>query len=285
MLHYLETHATSLYAIAFTGAMIGIVFWEALSPCRQPVHGYLVRWLSNFGIFFLGSFIVYLLLPLGAIAVAAAGAERGWGLFNNVSAPLPLAIAGSLLLLDGLHYLKHLVLHRIPLFWRFHRVHHTDLDFDFTTGIRFHPFEMIVTAMVSMAAIVVLGIPVAAVVIFETLVVVVTFFVHANASYPAVLDEVFRTVLVTPDMHRVHHSARVRETDSNYGVIFSWWDRLFGTYVAQPRNGHTGMVLGLLEFRDSRHQRLPWMLACPFLAITRQQAAADQAEVTPEAQE
>ena len=285
MLHYLETHASTFYAIAFTGVMIGVVLWEAQAPRRQPVYSYRVRWLSNFGVFALDSFILYLLLPLSAIALAAVGVERSWGLFNNISVPVPIAIVSAILILDGLHYLKHVVLHRIPLFWRFHRVHHTDLDYDFTTGIRFHPFESIVTAMVAMTAIVVLGIPVAAVVIFETLLVVVTFIVHGNVRYPASLDDVFRTLLVTPDMHRIHHSARVPETDSNYGVIFSWWDRLFGTHVAQPRNGHTGMVLGLLEFRDSKHQTLPWMLACPFLDIARQQASAEQADVTLEVQE
>lgn len=285
MLQYLETHASTLYAIAFTGTMIGIVFWEVQAPRRQPACSYRVRWFSNFGVFVLDSFILYLLLPLSAIALAAVGAERSWGLFNNVSVPVPLAIVGAILMLDGLHYIKHVVLHKIPLLWRFHRVHHTDLDYDFTTGIRFHPFESIVTAIVTMTAIVVLGIPVVAVVIFETLLVVVTFIVHGNVRYSTSLDKVLRILLVTPDMHRIHHSARVPETDSNYGVIFSLWDRLFSTHVAQPRNGHAEMTLGLLEFRDSKHQTLPWMLACPFLNITRQQANAEQADVTLEVQE
>ena len=285
MLQYLETHASTLYAITFTGVMIGIVFWEAQAPRRQPVYSCRVRWFSNFGVFVLDSFILYLLLPLSAIALAAVGAEQSWGLFNNVSVPVPLAIVGSILMLDGLHYIKHVVLHKIPLLWRFHRVHHTDLDYDFTTGIRFHPFESMVSAMVTMTAIVVLGIPVAAVVIFGTLLVAVTFIVHGNVRYPASLDDVFRTLLVTPDMHRIHHSARIQETDSNYGVIFSWWDRFFGTHVAQPRNGHAGMTLGLLEFRDSKHQTFSWMLACPFLDIARQQENAEQADVTLEVQE
>jgi len=285
MLQYLETHASTIYAIAFIGVMIGVVFWEVQAPRRQQIVSHWVRWFSNFGVYVLNTFILHLLLPLSAIALAAAMVEHSWGLINNVSAPVSIAIAGSILMLDGLHYLKHIVLHKIPLFWRFHRVHHTDLDFDFTTGIRFHPFESIVTALTTMVAIAVLGISVAAVVIFETSLVVVIFIVHGNVRYPASLDNVFRTLLVTPDMHRIHHSARASETDSNYGVIFSWWDRLFGTHVAQPLNGHEGMSLGLLEFRDSKHQTLPWMLACPFLDTARYQTSAEQEDVTLKVQE
>ncbi len=280
MLQYLETHASTIYAIAFTGVMISVVFWEVQAPRRQPICSHWVRWLSNFGVYVLNTFILHLLLPVSAIALAAIMAAHGWGVFNNISAPAPVAIASSILVLDGLHYLKHVVLHKVPLFWRFHRMHHTDLDFDFTTGIRFHPFESIMSAVITMAAIATLGIPAAAIVIFETSLVVVTFIVHGNVRYPLSLDGVFRTLLVTPDMHRIHHSARVSETDSNYGVIFSWWDRLFGTHVAQPHNGHEGMTVGLLEFRDSKHQALPWMLACPFLDTAMHQAGTEQEDVT-----
>lgn len=285
MLQYLETHASTLYAIAFTGVMISVVFWEVQAPRRQPVFSHWVRWFSNFGVYALNAFILHLLLPLSAIAFAATTLEQGWGLFNNISAPVPAAIISSILLLDGLHYLKHVVFHKIPLFWRFHRVHHTDLDYDFTTGIRFHPFESIVNVVITMAAIAAFGTPAAAVVIFETSLVAVTFIVHGNVRYPALLDDMFRPLLVTPDMHRIHHSARVSETDSNYGSIFSFWDRLFGTHVAQPLNGHEGMSLGLIEFRDSKHQTLPWMLACPFLDTARYQTSAEQEDVTLKVQE
>ena len=285
MLQYLETHASILYAIAFSGTMLGVVFWEVQAPLRQPVFSHWVRWLSNFGVYVLNTLLLYLLLPLSAVALAAILAERGWGLFNHLSAPLPVAIVTSILALDGSHYLKHVVLHKIPLLWRFHRVHHTDLDYDFTTGIRFHPFESIVNAVITMSVIAVLGTPAAAVVIFETALVLVTFVVHANIRYPATLDKRLRTLLVTPDMHRIHHSARAPETDSNYGVIFSWWDRLFGTHVAEPLNGHVGMSIGLLEFRESKHQTLPWMLACPFLDIARNPASAGQEEAALKVQE
>lgn len=285
MLQYIETHASTIYVIAFTGAMISVVFWEVLAPRRQPVFSHRVRWISNFGIFVLDTFTLYLLLPLSATALAATMAEQGWGLLNNISVPVPIAIVGSILILDGLQYFKHVVMHKIPLFWNFHRMHHTDLDFDLTTGIRFHPFELIMTAVITMTAIATLGIPATVVVIFETSLVVVTFIVHGNVSYPTPLDKVIRIFLVTPDMHRIHHSAMVKETDSNYGVIFSWWDRLFGTYIAQPGNGHEGMTLGLIEFRNSKHQTLPWMLACPFLSVTRHQVGAAQEKVTLEVQE
>lgn len=280
MLEYLETHASSIYAIAFTGVMIGIVFWEMQAPRRQSVFSHWVRWFSNFGIYVLSAFILRLLIPLSAMAIAATMAERGWGLFNNISVPLLVVITVSVLILDAVHYLKHVLFHKTLVLWRIHRMHHTDLDFDFTTGIRFHPLELIVNVVITLTAIVVLGIPVVAVVIFETSLVVVTFFVHGNVRYPASLGKVIRTLLVTPDMHRIHHSARISETDSNYGLIFSWWDRLFGTHVAQPLRGHEGMTLGLLEFRDRKHQTLPWMLVCPFLGIARHQASAEQDNVT-----
>jgi sterol desaturase/sphingolipid hydroxylase (fatty acid hydroxylase superfamily) len=280
MLEYLQTHASSIYAIAFTGVMIVIVFWEVQAPRRQSVFSHWIRWSSNFGVFVLNTFILRLLLPLGAIAFAAMMAERGWGLFNNISVPLLVAITISILVLDVMHYLKHVLFHKIHILWSFHRAHHTDLDYDFTTGIRFHPFESIVNVAITLTAIAVLGIPAAAVVIFETSLVVVTFFVHGNVRYPASLDKVIRTLLVTPDMHRIHHSARISETDSNYGVIFSWWDRLFGTHVAQPLRGHERMALGLLEFRDNKHQTLLWMLVCPFLGNARHKASTEQDNVT-----
>jgi len=284
MLQYLETHAGTLYVIAFTGVMTGVVIREVRAPRRQPAFSCRVRWFGNFSVFILDTLILHLVLPLGAVALAAATAEHSRGLLNHVSAPLPLAIAGSILALDGLHYLKHIVLHKLQLCWRFHRMHHTDPDFDFTTGIRFHPFESIVTALTTLAAIAALGIPIAAVVLFETLLVVMTLIVHGNISYPAALDKVLRILLVTPDMHRIHHSARLPETDRNYGVIFSCWDRLFGTYVAQPLNGQEGMTLGLPEFRDSKHQTLPWMLACPFLDVARFQTGAAQEDAASEVQ-
>jgi len=276
MLHYIESHAATLYALTFTGAMIGVVIWEAQAPRRQPVFSHWIRWFSNFGIHILNSLILHLLLPLSAIAAAARSTELGWGLFNSLSLPALLVIVPSILSLDSLHYLKHVLLHRIPLLWRFHRVHHDDLDYDFTTGIRFHPFEIILNAMITLGAIVALGIPAYAVVIYEISLVAVTFIVHGNIKYPARADGIIRAVLVTPDMHRIHHSSRVAETDSNYGVIFSIWDRLFKTHVQEPHNGHEGMALGLTEFRERKHQFLPWMLACPFLAARNQSAKTGQ---------
>ena len=266
MLQYLETHANNIYAIAAVVAMIGVVFWEVKAPRRQPDYSYRVRWISNFGVYVLDAVIIRLMLPLSAIVFAALIAEFDWGLLNNISVPIPVAIVSSILVLDVLHYLKHVALHKIPLCWRFHRMHHSDLDFDFTTSLRFHPFEAIVNAVITMSAITALGIPTSAVVIYEILLVVSNFIGHGNVSYPRSLDDMFRTVLVTPDMHRIHHSAKVTETDSNYGDIFSIWDRVFRTYVSQPQHGHVGMTLGLLEFRDNKHQKLRWMLACPFLS-------------------
>jgi len=203
-------------------------------------------------------------LPVAAVGVAAFAAERGMGLFNLFHAPDLLAIPLSVLALDLAIYLQHRMFHAIPLFWRLHRVHHADLDFDVTTGARFHPIEIGLSMLIRFAVILALGPPAVAVLVFEVLVNASSMFNHGNVRIPAAIDRVLRWVVVTPDMHRVHHSIDPRETNSNFGFSLPWWDRLFGTYRAEPRAGHEAMTIGIAQFRSPHELRLDRMLLQPF---------------------
>jgi sterol desaturase/sphingolipid hydroxylase (fatty acid hydroxylase superfamily) len=265
MQDYLVSNAATVYAGGFYGALIIVALWEALAPRRRLSGNLRVRWTGNGGVFLLNMFILRALIPLTGIALALVMKEKNWGLFNLVPLPVWLSAASSLLLLDLVHYLTHILLHRIPLLWRCHRMHHTDCDFDFSTGVRFHPFEAVLSTAVTLAIIAILGVPVVAVVLYEVITAMVTFLQHGNVRYPAALDRFMRRLIVTADMHRIHHSSRLTETESNYGVVLPWWDRLFGTYLAEPAAGHENMGVGLHEFQHPRHQAMPWMLAAPFL--------------------
>ena len=199
------------------------------------------------------------------MAVALAVADQGWAVLPLSTLPLWLAVIASLLALDLGKYLQHVLLHRVPFLWRVHRMHHSDHDYDFTTGLRFHPFEALFTLAVNVAVIVFLGVPAVAVLVHELLFVVFAFWAHGNVHYPLGFDRWMRVALVTPDMHRVHHSSVARESTSNFGGVLTCWDRLFGTYVAQPDAGHLRMTIGLVDRRDAKYLNLPWMLAEPFL--------------------
>jgi sterol desaturase/sphingolipid hydroxylase (fatty acid hydroxylase superfamily) len=196
--------------------------------------------------------------------VAGLAEARGWGLFNGMEAPFWLAFIASLLLLDLIIYAQHVVFHKIPLLWRLHRMHHTDLDFDVTTALRFHPLEIVLSMLIKLAVVILLGAPAVAVMVFEVILNATAMFNHGNVGLPPWLDQRLRWLLVTPDMHRVHHSVLVEETDSNFGFNLPWWDRLFGTYRDQPREGHTGMTIGLDYFRDEWATRLDRLLLQPF---------------------
>jgi len=265
MQDYLVSNAATVYAGGFYSALIIVALWEALAPRRHLSGTLWVRWVGNGGVFILNLFILRALIPLTGIALAMLMETRGWGLFNLVTLPVWLSTAGSLLVLDLVNYLKHMLLHRIPLLWRCHRMHHTDCDFDFTTGVRFHPLEVMLSSAVTLGTIAVLGAPVVAVVLYEVLTAMVTFLQHGNVRYPVSVDRLSRCLVVTADMHRIHHSSRLNETESNFGVILPWWDHLFGTYLAEPAAGHESMGIGLREYQHPRHQVLPWMLAAPFL--------------------
>jgi sterol desaturase/sphingolipid hydroxylase (fatty acid hydroxylase superfamily) len=228
---------------------------------RRPL-----RWASNLGLALLNTLTMRFLVPLSAVAVALLARERGWGLLNNVSLPEWLAVVLAVVALDLAIYLQHVLFHAVPALWRLHKVHHADLDLDATSGVRFHTLEIVLSLGIKAAAVVLLGAPALAVVLFEVLLNATSMFNHANVRLPLWLDRVLRLIVVTPDMHRVHHSVHPHETNSNYGFNLPWWDYLLGTYRAQPADGHEGMTLGIAECRDERRaERLPWMLLMPFL--------------------
>jgi len=263
-------HEATLREWAFYGALLLMLGWESLAPRRTRLRGATaVRWIGNVVLVVLNSIILRWCFPIVALGLAFVVEQRGWGLFNQLSIPGVAAVAVSVLLLDLVSYARHRLFHAIPWCWRFHRVHHSDRDVDWSTGVRFHPFEAAVTALVRMFAIVMIGAPPLAVLLFELLIAATAPFQHGNVVLPLSADRWLRRLLVTPDMHRVHHSVITRETDSNFGVVFPWWDRLFGTYRKDPRHGHAHMQVGLSEFSDERSDRLHWLLIMPFLSNER----------------
>jgi len=259
-------HEAGVRLVVFTSVFLLMGLWERSSPRRRLTVAKPLRWASNLGLLAINSILLRLLFPAAAVGLAWSAAGLQWGLFNRVELPYWLEVAAAAVLLDLSIYLQHLLMHRVPLLWRLHRVHHADLDIDLTTGSRFHSIEILLSMLFKWGVILLLGPPLFAVLVFETLLSGMALFNHANVRLPAAADRVLRRLLVTPDMHRVHHSTRVAETNSNYGFNLSVWDRVFGTYVEQPQLGHDEMTIGLAEFRDSRQvDRLPGMLALPFL--------------------
>ena len=250
----------------FALVFITMLAWELLAPRRGPSVSKPLRWLNNLGLFALNTLVLRLLFPAAAVGIALSVGEMGWGLFNLLTLPFWFEIVAAVLLLDLAIYLQHILMHRVPLLWRLHRVHHADLDIDLTTGSRFHTIEIIVSMLIKGVVILLLGPALIAVLVFEVLLNGMAIFNHANVSLPPAVERVVRYLLVTPDMHRVHHSTVKRETDSNYGFNLSIWDRMFGTYIDQPEMGHDRMTIGIAEFRDARQvDQLPGMLALPFV--------------------
>jgi sterol desaturase/sphingolipid hydroxylase (fatty acid hydroxylase superfamily) len=250
----------SSFALVFT-AMAG---WEFLAPRRAWTVGRGPRWTNNFGILIVDVLAVRILIPTAAVGVALFAAERGRGLFHLAGLPLSIAAVLGFVILDLVIYWQHVVFHKVPVLWRLHRMHHADLDIDVTTGVRFHPFEILISLLLKIATVMAFGIPAVAVLLFEVLLNATAMFNHANVSMPAALDRVLRLIVVTPDMHRVHHSILRNETDSNFGFNLPWWDRLFGTYRAAPQAGHRGMTIGLPIFRNPRELRVDRLLTQPF---------------------
>ena len=247
----------------FLGILAAMALWEVLAPRRPQAVGRLLRWPNNLGLVVLDTVIVRLLFPLAAVGMAFLAQSKGWGLFNLLSVPASLATPAAVLLLDLIIYGQHVTFHAVPWLWRLHRMHHADLEFDVTTGLRFHPGEIVLSMLIKLAAVLVLGAPPLAVLVFEVVLNATSMFNHGNVQLPSRCDRVLRLVVVTPEMHRVHHSINRRETDSNFGFNLPWWDRLFGTYCAQPALGHAGMVIGIELFRDPRELWLHRMLMQP----------------------
>jgi sterol desaturase/sphingolipid hydroxylase (fatty acid hydroxylase superfamily) len=259
-----RTHEAAIRLGCFAGVTVMMAGWEALAPRRARAFSRWKRWPHNLGIAAVDTLVARVLVPTAAVGFAMAGEAQGWGLFNTVNFPGWAKVAVSILALDLAIYLQHVVFHAVPALWRLHRMHHTDLDLDVTTGVRFHPFEILLSAAVKIAAVVALGAPMLAVVIFEVLLNAATMFNHGNVRLPEGIERPLRWLVVTPDMHRVHHSIIPAETNSNFGFNLPWWDRLFGTYRAQPAGGHDAMVIGVDAFRDPAQLRLDHMLMQPF---------------------
>ena len=249
---------------AFLGVFALVALWEIAAPRRRLRVSKAVRWTSNIGIVVVDTALVRLLFPAAAAGIAMEVGSLGWGLFNALAWPFWVEVLLAVVLLDLVIYWQHVVFHAVPGLWRLHMVHHADLDIDLTTGVRFHPFEILISMVIKVVAIGALGAAPVAVILFEIVLSATSIFNHGNVVLPSGLDRLLRLVVVTPDMHRVHHSVVARETNSNFGFNLPWWDRLFGTYRAQPAAGHEGMTIGLAQFRDPRRQWLWHMLALPF---------------------
>jgi sterol desaturase/sphingolipid hydroxylase (fatty acid hydroxylase superfamily) len=266
---FLMSHEPAIRLAAFAAVFLAMAACELAAPRRRLELARRLRWSGNLGLLAIDTLLVRLLFPLLAVGLAVVAEQKGWGLMHLIRLPGWAAFVGGIVALDLAIYLQHRLFHSVPLLWRLHRVHHADLEFDVSTGIRFHPFEILLSMAIKLAVVAAVGPPAAAVLVFEVLLNATSMFNHGNVRLPAGADRVLRRLVVTPDMHRVHHSARREETDSNFGFNLAWWDRLFGTYRAQPEGGHEGMIIGLDQFRHARELRLDRMLAQPFVGPAR----------------
>jgi len=261
---WIMSHEPAVRLGFFFGVFLVMAVWELVSPRRRLRAAKGARWFANLGIMILSTLVVRVIFPTAAVGMALVAAERSWGLFNNLDLTPVVAIVASVFVLDLFIYLQHVMFHAVPALWRLHMVHHADIDFDVTTGLRFHPVEIVLSMVIKLAAVAVLGPPAVAVILFEVVLNATAIFNHGNVRLPATVDRVLRWIVVTPDMHRVHHSVKVAETDSNFGFNLPWWDRLLGTYRDQPEKGHELMTIGLSRFQDKPRQGLLWLLALPF---------------------
>lgn len=249
----------------FGSVLLVMTLWELCTPRRSLTVRKAPRWASNLSLVVLNSVMARLIVPITATSAAIIAQTRAWGLLHQVDWPSWGEVVISVLAFDLAIYLQHVMFHAVPVLWRLHMVHHADLDFDVTTGLRFHTLEILLSAFIKLALIVVLGPSAVAVVVFEVLLNVTAMFNHSNVRMAAWQDRLLRWIVVTPDMHRVHHSVIRRETNSNFGFNFPWWDVLLGTYRAQPAEGHEQMTIGLPHLRDELQvDRLPGILMLPF---------------------
>lgn len=264
---------------AFIGVFSLMAMWEMLAPRRTPRQSKAWRWVNNLGVLMIDSLLLRVLFPAAAVGVALLAQTNGWGILNQTTLA-PYAANGwtiifGIILLDLVVWAQHVVFHKVPVLWRLHRLHHADLDFDVTTALRFHPLEILLSMLIKATVIIAVGLPATSVLLFEILLNATAMFNHGNVRLPAALDRVLRWVIVTPDMHRVHHSWYPEETNSNYGFNLPWWDRLFNTYRGQPKDGHEAMTIGLNQFRQKRDTRLDRLLIQPFIGPTHSAPIAD----------
>jgi sterol desaturase/sphingolipid hydroxylase (fatty acid hydroxylase superfamily) len=259
------TYEPAIRLIAFAGIFLSLAVLEWLFPRRARSISRWIRWPNNLAVTVLNTGLVRVLFPTAAVGFALALEEREFGLIPWLDLPAWAAVPAAFLLLDLAIYLQHVMLHAVPALWRLHRMHHADLDFDVTTGARFHPIEILLSMVIKLMVIAAIGAPAVAVLAFEVLLNATSMFNHANWRLAPTVDALLRWLVVTPDMHRVHHSIQPSETNSNFGFNLPWWDRLFGTYRGQPSAGHAAMTIGIAQFRRPRDLRLDRMLVQPLL--------------------
>ena len=256
-----------VFRLGFFFGILGVMaLWEWAAPRRVLTISKPIRWVNNIGIVVINTLLLRIIFPSAAVGMAIFAQKHGWGLLNYIQVSYAIATIISVVAMDFVIYLQHVMFHAVPIFWRIHRMHHADLDFDVTTGIRFHPFEIILSMLIKFAVVMVMGPPVLGVIIFEVLLNATSMFNHGNVRILCGLDRILRWIVVTPEMHRVHHSVVYYEINSNFGFNLPLWDRVLGTYCDQPRMGHEGMTIGLGNFRDIKNCAiLPGMLAIPFI--------------------
>ena len=277
---FAQAHEVTIRFGFFLAIFAVMAVWELLAPRRALTVSKAVRWANNLGLVAFNTILLRLVFPAAAIGMAAFSAERDWGLLNHFDVAFWLAVPVGVIAMDLVIWMQHVMVHAVPVLWRLHRVHHADPDYDLTTGARFHPIEMVLSMLIKFATIMLLGPPVLAVILFEVILNGMAMFNHGNVRLPTALDRALRWLIVTPDMHRVHHSVQDDEANSNFGFNLSCWDRMFGTYRAQPRGGHEGMIIGIHGYRQPRDVSwLPGLLVLPFrgrvtgYAINRRQWA------------
>lgn len=250
---------------SFLGLFALLTIWEISSPKRELLQLRRFRWFSNIGLIVISSVLIRFIIPTAAVGVALHVEQHQVGFLNLYNMPFIVQFLLAFILMDLAIYFQHVMFHALPMFWRFHRVHHSDLDCDITTGLRFHPFEMIISILFKFLVILSIGAPVLAVVIFEVILNAASMFTHSNIKLPSAIEPIVRFIIVTPDMHRIHHSMNENETNSNFGFFISIWDRLFGTYIKEPEKGHENMEIGLSFFREPKWQNLRWLIYLPFV--------------------
>ena len=250
---------------SFLGIFALLTIWEISSPKRELLQLRYFRWFSNIGLIVISSILVRFIIPTAAVGIALHVEQEQLGFLNLYELPFIVQFVFAFVLMDLAIYFQHVMFHALPLFWRFHRVHHSDLDCDITTGLRFHPFEMIISIIFKFLIIASIGAPVLAVVFFEIILNAASMFTHSNIKIPSTIERMVRWFFVTPDMHRIHHSIEENETNSNFGFFISIWDRLLGTYIQEPEQGHVNMQIGLQKFREPKWQNLRWLIYLPFV--------------------
>ena len=256
-------YEAEIRACVFGGIFFAMAIWELVAPRRSLQISKLVRWSCNIGIVVINTVMLRLIFPAAAVGASVFAASHNWGVFNVISLPLWVEVSLSLILLDLLIYGQHVMFHAVPVFWRIHKVHHADPDFDVTTGVRFHPVEILLSMCVKMVAVIFLGAGVFAVIVFESLLNATSMFNHGNVRLAPSVDKRVRKIVVTPDMHRVHHSVLIDETNSNFGFNLAFWDRLFGTYRAAPKMAHESMNIGIATSGEQSRQSLWTLILMP----------------------